>query len=52
MDKYSIENAHIIALTMSHDMNSMARMNDAETFSFIQAYSLNKGLKKFGDRGK
>jgi hypothetical protein len=30
----------------------MAGMNDDETFSFIQTYSLNKGLKTFGDRGK
>jgi hypothetical protein len=39
-------------MTMSHYMNSMVGMNDEEAFSFIQTYSLNKGLKKFGDRGK
>jgi hypothetical protein len=33
-------------------MNKMAGMNDKDTFSFIQTYSLNKGLKKFGDHGK
>ena len=37
---------------MSHNMNSMVGMNDEEIFSFIQMYSLNKGLKKFGDHGK
>ena len=37
---------------MSHYMNSMVGMNDEDTFSFIQTYSLNKKLKKFGDRGK
>ena len=51
-EEYTIEVAHIIAMTMNHYMNSMVGMNDAETYSFIQTYSLNKGLKKFGDRGK
>jgi hypothetical protein len=51
-EEYSIQTAHVIAMTMSHYMNSMAVMNDKETFTFIQTYSLNKGLKKFGDRGK
>jgi hypothetical protein len=51
-EEYTTESAHIIALSMSHYMHSMVGMNDDETFSFIQTYSLNKGLKKFGDRGK
>jgi hypothetical protein len=51
-EEYSVKNAHIIAMTMSYYMNSMVGMNDEETFSFIQTYSLNKGLKKFGNRGK
>jgi hypothetical protein len=51
-EEYSTESAHVIAITMSHYMNKMAGMNDEDTFSFIQTYSLNKGLKKFGDRGK
>ena len=50
MEEYS--SAQIIALTMSHLMNSMVGMNDEAALSFIQTYSLNKGLKKFGDRGK
>jgi hypothetical protein len=51
-EEYSLENAHAIAMTMSHFMHTMAGMSDKEACSFIQTYSLNKGLKKFGDRGK
>jgi hypothetical protein len=51
-EEYTIEVAHVIAMTMNHYMNSMVGMNDAETYSFIQTYSLNKGLKKFGAHGK
>jgi hypothetical protein len=30
----------------------MVGMNDIETFSFLQTYSLNQGLKRFGERGR
>ncbi len=36
---------------MNHYMHSMEGMTDNEQVSFAQTYSLNKGLKKFGDRG-
>jgi hypothetical protein len=51
-EEYTIESAHIIAMTMDHFMNSMVGMNEAERYSFIQSYRLTNGLMKFGDRGK
>jgi hypothetical protein len=37
---------------MCHYNDTMAGMNDVEAYSFIQTYSLNKGLKKFGELGQ
>jgi hypothetical protein len=37
---------------MTHYNYTMAGMNDIETFSFLQTYSLNQGLKRFGERGR
>ncbi len=51
-EEYSIDTASVIAMTMSHFMHSMDGMREDETFSFIQTYSLNKGLKEFGERGR
>ena len=35
-EEYSIDNAHVIAMTMSFLMNNLAGMSDDETCSFIQ----------------
>ena len=45
--EYSMETAKIIA-TKIVAMNDMAMSNN---YSFAETYSLNKGLKKFGERG-
>jgi hypothetical protein len=37
---------------MTHLNYTMAGMNDLQTFSFLQTYSLNQGLKRFGERGR
>jgi hypothetical protein len=37
---------------MTHFKYAMAGMNDIQTFSFLQTYSLNQGLKRFGERGR
>jgi hypothetical protein len=50
--EYTEETALIIAYTMCHYNDTMARMNDVEAYSFIQTYSFNKGLKKFGELGR
>jgi hypothetical protein len=34
---------------MCHYNNTMAGMDDVEAYSSIQTYSLNKGLKQFGE---
>jgi hypothetical protein len=48
IEEYTEETALIIAYTMCHYNDTMAGMDDVEAYSFIQIYSLNKGLKKFG----
>jgi hypothetical protein len=50
-EEYSIDSAHVLALTMSHFNDKMAGMNEIEAFNFLQTYSLNQGIKKFGERG-
>ena len=52
IEEYSANTAQIIAMTMSHYNNILVVMNDKEALNFIQTYSLNQGLKKFGERGK
>jgi hypothetical protein len=51
-EEYSQETATIIAYTMCHYNNTMSDMSDVEAYSFLQTYSLNKGLKKFGEPGR
>jgi hypothetical protein len=52
IEEYNQDTANVIAYVMTHCNYTMAGMNDIETFSFIQTYSLNQGLKRFGERGR
>jgi len=49
---YTEEVSALIALTMCHFNNKFTAMTNDQTVSFIQTYSLKKGLKQFGDHGK
>jgi hypothetical protein len=48
---YSSESAQIVAMTMLDYNTVMAGMDDLQTCSFLQTYSLKQGIKKFGERG-
>ena len=48
-EEYTTDNAKVIAKTMCY-MNEMCI--DKEAFHFVQSYSLRKGLKKFGQKGR
>ena len=50
-EEYSSESAQIIAMTMLHYNTAMVGMDDLQTCSFLQTYSLKQGIKKFGKRG-
>ena len=50
-EEYSSESAQVIAMTMLHYNTTMAGMDDLQTCSFLQTYSLKQGIKKFGERG-
>jgi hypothetical protein len=52
IEEYTEETAQVIATVMSHWNNQCQRLDDKELMMFIQTYSLNKGLKKFGQKGK
>jgi len=39
-------------MTMCHFNNKIAGMTNDHIASFLQTYSLKKGLKQFGDQGK
>ena len=49
--EYDESEARIIAMCMAH-YNDIARNPNHKSHSFIQTYSLQKGLKKFGERGR
>jgi hypothetical protein len=52
VEEYSQETAQVIATVMGH-WNNICRQFDETTLAmFIQTYSLNKGIKKFGQKGK
>jgi hypothetical protein len=51
-EEYMNETASIIAYVMCHFKVTMVGMNDVEAYSFLQTYSLNQGLKKFGEQGR
>jgi hypothetical protein len=48
-EEYTTDNAKVLAKTMCY-MNEMCI--DKEAFHFVQSYSLRKGLKKFGQKGR
>jgi hypothetical protein len=52
IEEYTQETAMIIAYTMGHYNDTMSGMTDVEAYSFLQTYSLNQGLKKFGELGR
>ena len=50
-EEYSQETAHVIANVMCHWNNVCQHLDDKMLMMFIQTYSLNKGIKKFGQKG-
>jgi hypothetical protein len=52
IEDYNQDTAQVIGYVMTHYNYTMVGMNDIETFSFLQTYSLNQGLKRFGKRGQ
>ena len=52
VEEYNAEYAQVIAKTMCHYNDKFSKMDDNEVYNFIQTYSLNKGIKKFGESGK
>jgi uncharacterized linocin/CFP29 family protein len=51
IEEYSQETAQVIATVMCHWNNVCKRYDDMTLASFIQTYSLNKGMKKFDQKG-
>ena len=51
-EEYTIENAQVIATVMSYMNDNLEGLQDTELAQFVQTYSLMKGLKKFGERGR
>ena len=51
-EEYSIATARVIAMTMSHIAESLLNPKSKTAYQFVQSYSLMKGLKKFGQRGR
>ena len=49
---YGKEEALLFILVMCHYNNKMVSMKYKEAYSFIQTYSLEEGIKTFGDQGK
>jgi hypothetical protein len=52
IEEYNQYTAQVIGYVMTHYNYTMAGMHDIETCSFLQTYSLNQGLKRFGERGR
>jgi hypothetical protein len=52
LEEYNQDITQVIGYVMTHFKYTMAGMNDIQTFSFLQTYSLNQGLKIFGKRGR
>jgi hypothetical protein len=51
VEEYSQETAQVIATVMCHWNNVCKHYNDTKLAMFIQTYSLNKGMKQFGQKG-
>jgi hypothetical protein len=52
VEEYSQDTAQVIATVMCHWNNMCRHFDDTTLAMFIQTYSLNKGIKKFGQKGK
>jgi hypothetical protein len=52
VEEYSQDTAQVIATVMCHWNNVCQQFNKTTLAMFIQTYSLNKGIKKFGQKGK
>jgi hypothetical protein len=52
IEDYNQDTAQVTAYVMTHYNYTMVGMNDIETFSFLQTYSLNQDLERFGERGR
>ena len=52
VEEYSHDTAQVIATVMCHWNNVCINLDDAMLTMFIQTYSLNKGIKKFGQLGR
>jgi hypothetical protein len=51
-EEYSIETARVIAMTMCHMAEMLLNPKGKTAHQFVQSYSLMKGLKKFGRKGR
>lgn len=51
-EEYSIETARVIAITMCHMAEMLVNPKGKTAHQFVQSYSLMKGLKKFGQKGR
>jgi hypothetical protein len=52
VEEYSQDTAQVIATVMCHWNNVCRQFDETALAMFIQTYSLNKGIKKFGQKGK
>ena len=51
VEEYTRETAQVIANNICHWNNVCKHFDDQQLMMFIQTYSLNKGIKKFGQKG-
>ncbi|KAI2506113.1 Reverse transcriptase (RNA-dependent DNA polymerase) [Fragilaria crotonensis] len=51
-EQYSIETARVIAVTMCHMAEMLFNPQGKTAYHFVQSYSLMRGLKKFGNKGR
>ena len=51
-EENSVKSARIVAITMCHMNNMMLNPKGKSAHQFVQSYSLMKGLKKFGEKGR
>ncbi len=52
VEEYTRETAQVIANNMCHWNNMCQHFDDQQLLMFVQTYSLNKGLQKFGEPGR
>jgi hypothetical protein len=51
-EEYSIESAQVIAMSMCHINEMLFNGHSNQAHQFAQTYTLGKGLKKFGQKGR